>query len=48
MLASVAAYLKAHLGRRTTIKPLATEGHLPHLDGLHLTTTADKGRRKKR
>ncbi|KAG2553990.1 strigolactone esterase D14-like [Panicum virgatum] len=29
--ASVAAYLKAHLGGRTTVEFLQTEGHLPHL-----------------
>lgn len=29
--ASVAAYLKAHLGGRTTIELLPIEGHLPHL-----------------
>ncbi|XP_047089751.1 strigolactone esterase D14-like [Lolium rigidum] len=34
--ASVAAYLKAHLGGRTTIEPLATEGHLPHLSAPSL------------
>ncbi|XP_072979346.1 strigolactone esterase D14 [Typha angustifolia] len=28
---SVAAYLKAHLGGRTTVELLHTEGHLPHL-----------------
>lgn len=28
---SVAAYLKAHLGGRTTMELLPTEGHLPHL-----------------
>ncbi|KAJ3673970.1 hypothetical protein LUZ60_005962 [Juncus effusus] len=28
---SVAAYLKCHLGGRTTIELLPTEGHLPHL-----------------
>ncbi|KAI4979091.1 hypothetical protein ZWY2020_015844 [Hordeum vulgare] len=34
--ASVAAYLKAHLGGRTTIEPLPTEGHLPHLSAPSL------------
>jgi pimeloyl-ACP methyl ester carboxylesterase len=34
--ASVAASLKAHLGGRTTIEPLATEGHLPHLSAPSL------------
>lgn len=29
--ASVAAYLKAHLGGRTAVEFLQTEGHLPHL-----------------
>ncbi|CAN6285281.1 unnamed protein product [Urochloa humidicola] len=29
--ASVAAYLEAHLGGRTTVEFLQTEGHLPHL-----------------
>nr|QZA74797.1 high tillering and dwarf 2 protein variant 4 [Saccharum hybrid cultivar ROC22] len=29
--ASVAAYLRAHLGGRTTVEFLQTEGHLPHL-----------------
>ncbi|WOL11892.1 putative strigolactone esterase DAD2 [Canna indica] len=29
--ASVAAYLKAHLGGRTTVEILPVEGHLPHL-----------------
>ncbi|XP_062216475.1 strigolactone esterase D14 [Phragmites australis] len=29
--ASVATYLKAHLGGRTTVEFLQTEGHLPHL-----------------
>ncbi|XVF39809.1 hypothetical protein PTKIN_Ptkin01aG0062200 [Pterospermum kingtungense] len=29
--ASVAEYLRTHLGGRTTIEILATEGHLPHL-----------------
>lgn len=29
--ASVANYLKAHLGGRTTVEFLQTEGHLPHL-----------------
>jgi len=34
--ANVAAYLKAHLGGRTTIEPLPTEGHLPHLSAPSL------------
>ncbi|VAI08647.1 unnamed protein product [Triticum turgidum subsp. durum] len=34
--ANVAAYLRAHLGGRTTIEPLPTEGHLPHLSAPSL------------
>ncbi|XP_008787185.1 strigolactone esterase D14 [Phoenix dactylifera] len=37
---SVAAYLKAHLGGRTTVEILNTEGHLPHLSAPAAFITA--------
>ena len=37
---SVAAYLKTHLGGRTTVEILNTEGHLPHLSAPAAFVTA--------
>ncbi|KAM7278252.1 hypothetical protein ACFE04_005386 [Oxalis oulophora] len=34
--ASVAEYLRSHLGGRTTVETLRTEGHLPHLSAPHV------------